>query len=283
MMSIGYEVRLTPLQVLTLYNAIANNGQMVKPLFVEELRFHGNLVHRFEKEVIKNKICSNETLRKLKPMLEGVVENGTARNLRNSFYPIAGKTGTCQIADEKYGYTKGTYQASFAGYFPSDNPAYSCIVVVSSPSRSVYYGNLVAGPIFREVTDKIYVKDLNLQHEDKEMMAGEQKAPYSKSGYSKELTSALADLGITYENTDLQSDWVKTRSTEAGILLRESDINSLYLPDVSDMGAKDAVYLLENLGLEVEINGRGTVRGQVPVAGTVIKNGMKVTLEMSIR
>ncbi len=181
MMSIGYEVRLTPLQVLTFYNAIANKGQMVKPGFIEEIKYHGKVIHRFEKTILNHKICSDETLEKIKPMLEGVVERGTAKNLRNSYYPIAGKTGTCQIADEKYGYTKGRYQASFAGYFPSDNPQYSCIVVVSSPSKSVYYGNLVAGPIFREITDKIYVQDLNMQMPDSAFLAENMNLPLNTS------------------------------------------------------------------------------------------------------
>jgi len=282
MMSIGYEVRLTPLQVLTFYNAIANQGQMVKPRFIEEVRYHGKVIRRYEKTIINHKLCSDETLEKIKPMLEGVVEKGTAKNLRNSYYPIAGKTGTCQIADEKYGYKKGRYQASFAGYFPSDNPQYSCIVVVSSPSKSVYYGNLVAGPIFREITDKIYVQDLNMQRPDSEFLAGNMNTPYSKSGYRKELESTLSYLGIPFESGDPEVEWVKTQSTEEGVRLRRSDISSLYVPDVKDMGAKDAVYLLENIGLRVEVNGRGTVRGQSPLPGSVIRKGDRVKLEMSI-
>ncbi|HKK63712.1 MAG TPA: penicillin-binding protein 2, partial [Bacteroidales bacterium] len=130
MISIGYEVRLTPLQVLTFYNAVANNGKMVKPRFVEEISYHGESVKRFKSEVLNHKICSDQTLQTVRAFLEGVVENGTARNLRNSYYKIAGKTGTSQIADAKHGYSKGRYQASFVGYFPSDNPQYSCIVVV---------------------------------------------------------------------------------------------------------------------------------------------------------
>jgi cell division protein FtsI (penicillin-binding protein 3) len=282
MISIGYEVRLTPLQVLTFYNAVANNGQMVKPRFVEEIRYHGKVVHSFNNEILNPKICSQETLEKIKPMLEGVVERGSAKNLRNSYYPIAGKTGTAQIADAGHGYSKGRYQASFAGYFPSDDPTYSCIVVVSSPSRAVYYGNLVAGPIFREITDKIYVRDLNMQRSGSDQLATTNSAPYSKSGYRPELESALKYLDIPYESGNHESYWVRARSTEEGVQLRRSDLSTLYVPDVKDMGAKDALFLLENMGLEVSINGRGTVRSQSPIPGTLLRKGDHIQLVMSI-
>ena len=164
-MSIGYEVRLTPLQTLTLYNAVANDGKMVKPKFAKALMYHGDVVKTFDTEVLKQSICSRSTLRKVKKMLEGVVERGTARNLKNENYKIAGKTGTAQIASLETGYTvksKISYQASFAGYFPADNPKYSCIVVVNAPSRNVYYGNLVAGPVFKEIADKVYATNFEM-------------------------------------------------------------------------------------------------------------------------
>lgn len=282
MMSIGYEVRMTPLQVLTFYNAIANGGVKVKPQFVEEVRNHGKVIRTNGTEVLDHSICSSETLEKIHAMLEGVVEKGTAKNLRNSYYRIAGKTGTCQIANEKYGYDKANYQASFVGYFPSEKPRYSCIVVVSSPSRSIYYGNLVAGPIFREITDKIYAQDL-LMHETTEAKAVDNSgAPYSKSGYKYELEATLKYLDIPYESNEHESDWVRTRSEEEKVTLRRNDISTAYVPDVTDMGVKDAVFLLENMGLNVRVRGRGTVRGQQPVPGTLISPGMTVKLEMSI-
>ncbi len=281
MMSIGYEVRLTPLQILAFYNAIANGGEMVRPLFVEEVRDHGKIIEQFEKVVLSHKLCSEETLEMVKDMLEGVVENGTAKNLRNSYYNIAGKTGTCQIAEGKSGYEKKNYQASFVGYFPADDPQYSCIVVVTSPSKSVYYGNLVAGPIFREITDKIFVQDFKLQHEEDVELAAID-APYSKSGYKRELESSLKYLEIPFESNEHESEWVKTKSTGESIALRRSDVGTTYIPDVSDMGARDAVYLLENMGMRVEVNGRGTVRGQQPLPGALIRSGELVKLEMSL-
>ncbi|HRS44366.1 MAG TPA: penicillin-binding protein 2, partial [Tenuifilum sp.] len=147
MMSIGYEIRLTPLQILTFYNAIANNGRMVKPRLVKAYLKHGQVVESFPPQVIQSSICSRSTLKKVHEVLEGVVESGTATNLKNPRYKIAGKTGTAQIAKGRKGYKSGgrvSYQASFVGYFPAEDPKYSCIVVVNSPSNSVYYGNVVA-------------------------------------------------------------------------------------------------------------------------------------------
>jgi cell division protein FtsI (penicillin-binding protein 3) len=282
MISIGYEVRLTPLQVLTFYNAIANDGVKVKPVFVEEIRNHGQVIREMEPEVLDHSICSSETLEKIRKMLEGVVEIGTAKNLKNSYYKIAGKTGTCQIANEKYGYETGNYQASFVGYFPADNPRYSCIVVVNSPSRSIYYGNLVAGPIFREITDKIYAQDLLMQESGQAIEKQDAIAPYSKSGYTQELEAALKFLDVPYELLEHEAEWVRTRSEQDKVTLRRNEINRFFIPDVTDMGIKDAVYLLENMGLNVQVYGRGTVRGQEPLPGTLIAPGTRVKLKMSI-
>ncbi|MCA1747136.1 MAG: PASTA domain-containing protein, partial [Bacteroidales bacterium] len=139
-----------------------------------------------------------------------------------------------------------------------------------------------AGPIFREITDKIYIRDLNMQHSDSAYLAENNSAPYSKSGYKPELESALTYLDIPFESGDHEAKWVKTTSTEEGVDLHRSDISTLYVPNVKDMGAKDALFLLENMGLQVTINGRGTVRGQSPIPGTLLRKGEHVKLIMSI-
>ena len=159
MMSHGYEVQMTPLQILTFYNAVANDGRMMRPRFVTAILRNGSVIKSFDPEIIINSIASRSTIRKARKMMEGVVETGTATNLKNANYKIAGKTGTAQIAKDKYGYRQDariSYQASFVGYFPAENPLYSCIVVVNAPSTGVYYGNLVAGTVFKEISDKVY-------------------------------------------------------------------------------------------------------------------------------
>lgn len=282
-MSIGYEVRMTPLQILAFYNAVANNGKMVKPIFVEEMRSHGKMVKRFDTEVLNNHICSRETLGQVRNMLEGVVNSGTARNLANSHYKIAGKTGTAQLALNKEGYTNALYMASFVGYFPANNPKYSCIVVVNARSKQIYYGNLVAGPIFREITDRIYVREYEMQdnrvtHADETI-----QAPYSKSGSEDALASTFEYLDLPLQQTEGEATWVSTRSTTEGVVLSSRLISGEVVPNVVDMGLKDALYLLESKGLKVVVDGRGTIRKQSVQAGSRIVKGAVVTLNMSIK
>lgn len=286
-MSIGYEVRLTPLQMLTFYNAIANDGKMVKPKFVKGLMYHGDLVETFDTEVLKQSICSRSTLRKVKEMLEGVVEQGTATNIRNDNYKIAGKTGTAQIANKEFGYTdksKISYQASFVGYFPADNPKYSCIVVVNAPSRNVYYGNLVAGPVFKEIADKVYATNFEM-HESLNLARANSnngiKIPYTKNSHKEELKYVLTDLGIDVDDNEVVTNWVLTTKLDSCVKLRNRTIEENLMPNVKGMGAKDALFILENLGLSVELQGRGTILNQSIKPGTRVSKGDLVILEMS--
>ncbi len=282
-MSIGYEVRMTPLQILSFYNAVANDGKMVKPLFVEEILFHGKVVKRREPKVLNNHICSKETLGHIKTMLEGVVERGTAKNLANSHYKIAGKTGTAQISLSKEGYTKSLYQASFVGYFPADRPKYSCIVVVNAPSKQIYYGNVVAGPIFRAITDRIYVKEYELQ-ENTALVAEETvQAPYSKSGSSDALAATFKYLELPLNQQGDEARWVSTKSTSEGVVSTSRPIHPALVPNVLDMGLKDALFLLESKGLKVDADGRGTVRQQSVLPGSTIRRGTVVKLNMSLK
>jgi cell division protein FtsI (penicillin-binding protein 3) len=279
--SIGYEVRMTPLQILAFYNAVANDGKKVRPIFVEEIRSHGKVVKRFETEVLNNHICSRETLAQVKKMLEGVVDSGTAENLSNSHYKIAGKTGTAQVYS-KEGYTKTLYQASFAGYFPADDPKYSCIVVVNAPSMHIYYGNVVAGPIFRNITDRIYVREYEMQGNQVQLAEQTLQAPYSKSGSGNALASVFNYLDLPLNNEGGESPWVSTRSTDEGVVSSSRLISSRLVPNVVDMGLKDAVYLLESMGLKVVTDGRGTVRSQSQMPGSNIRQGSVIMLNMSI-
>lgn len=281
-MSIGYEVRMTPLQMLAFYNAIANDGKMIRPVFVEELRSHGKTIKRYHTEVLNSHICSRETLARIRRMLEGVVDSGTARNLSNSHYRIAGKTGTAQVSLSKEGYTKSLYQASFAGYFPAEDPMFSCIVVVNAPSKHIYYGNLVAGPIFREITDRIYVREFDMHRGAEVLAMQESRAPYAKSGQRQALEYTAAHLGIDFNTEDGTGAWVSAQSTPDGVLLMNREIPGTLVPNVRDMGLKDALYLLENCGMKVKADGRGTVRGQSVLPGTAIRPGMEISLEMSI-
>ena len=284
MMSHGYEVQLTPLQILTFYNAVANNGRMMRPRFVTEIRRNGTLVKSFATEVIINSIASRSTINKAKSMMEGVVEHGTAVNLKDADYKIAGKTGTAQIAKNKYGYRTGSrisYQASFCGYFPADNPIYSCIVVVNAPSNSVYYGNLVAGPVFKEISDKVYstrfFRDLASINKNEKTLP----APDAGNGNRDDISSIFRDLGIKYKRS-ADDDWVATRESGDTIRLVGVTPRQGQVPDVRGMTLRDAMFMLENSGLRVKFSGKGRVKKQSPEHGAKIYEGSVVSLDLTI-
>jgi cell division protein FtsI (penicillin-binding protein 3) len=282
MMSYGYEVQLTPLQILTFYNAVANDGKMMRPLFVSEVTRNGRVIKSYDPEVIINSIASRSTIRKARKMMEGVVENGTATNLKNPNYKIAGKTGTAQIAKDKGGYRTGnrmTYSASFVGYFPAENPIYSCIVVVNSPSNGVYFGNVVAGTVFKEISDKVYAtrffKDYNPDGKNKP------SAPDAGNGYRTDINEVLKNIDVHYRRT-ADNDWVATHESGDTVSLADVKLSKGLVPDVRGMSLRDAIFLLENSGIKVRYNGRGKVLRQSPEHGARYFDGTVVSLEMNM-
>ena len=284
MMSHGYEVQMTPLQILTFYNAVANDGKMVRPRFVTEILRNGSVIKRFGTEVIINSIASRSTIRKARKMMEGVVERGTATNLNNQNYKIAGKTGTAMIAIGKSGYRQETgvsYQASFVGYFPAGNPLYSCIVVVNAPSNGVYYGNIVAGSVFKEISDKVYAtrffRDFKPENSDDLVVA----APEVGNGSREDINEVLKNLNVRYRRT-ADDNWVATRESGDTISLAGIKIQKGLIPDVRGMSLRDAVYLLENSGLRVRYSGKGRVLRQSPEHGARYAVGSVVSLDLNM-
>ena len=284
MMSHGYEVQLTPLQILTFYNAVANDGKMMRPRFVSAILRNGTVIKYFDPDVIINSIASRSTIRKAKKMMEGVVEHGTATNLKNANYKIAGKTGTAQIARDKYGYRQGariSYQASFVGYFPAENPLYSCIVVVSAPSNGVYYGNLVAGSVFKEISDKVYATRFFRDYKPENMEGIKLTAPEDGNGYRADINEVLRNLKVRYRRT-ADDEWVATRESGDTIRLAGVKVQHGLVPDVRGMSLRDAIYLLENSGLRVRYSGKGRVLRQSPEHGARYYEGTVVSLEMNM-
>ena len=284
MMSHGYEVQLTPLQILAFYNAVANDGKMMRPLFVSAIMRNGSVIKSYDPEVIINSIASRSTIRKAKKMMEGVVENGTATNLKNPNYKIAGKTGTAQIAKEKYGYRSGdrvSYSASFVGYFPAENPLYSCIVVVNSPSNGVYFGNVVAGTVFKEISDKVYATRFFRIYKPETKDNIKPSAPDAGNGYRADINEVLKNLDIKYRRT-ADDEWVVTRESGDTVSLSGLKMQPGLVPDVRGMSLRDAVYLLENNGLRVKISGKGKVLRQSPEHGARYNEETIVSLEMNM-
>jgi cell division protein FtsI (penicillin-binding protein 3) len=285
--SIGYEVKMTPLQTLTFYNAIANNGKMMRPQFVRKVTDKSTVIQSFEPVVINERICSEKTAKAAKELLESVVDFGTATNLKNGNYEIAGKTGTARVAKSNEGYsTNGaniTYQASFAGYFPADNPKYSCIVVVNAPNRSVYYASHVAGPIFEEIADKVYATSINIHDElqPQDEITALTRLPVSKSGYQRDLQTVFSSLDIQTESSNPENKWVVTQTGQEKVEMGRRNIIENLVPNVKGMSAQDAVFILENAGLKVKIKGRGMIKEQSLLPGERIRQGQEIILELS--
>jgi len=286
-MSIGYETMMTPLQILSFYNAVANDGVMIRPLFVSEVRDKGETVWTAEPVVLNPSIASKQNLALCRNMMEGVVLHGTASNLKNTQYAIAGKTGTAQIASkERGGYgAKGdrSYLASFCGYFPAEAPEYSCIVVVTAPSNAIYYGNLVAGPVFKEIADKVFAKRFDLQRGEQVASKEEYgKIPVSKDGRQGDLNKVFSELGIPMHSADPDADWVRTETKEDRVDALAQSVNNAQVPNVKGMPLVDALYILENQGLVVRTSGKGVVKNQSLLPGSPIRKGMDISLELSL-
>ena len=239
-MAYGYGVEFTPLQLLTIYNAVANNGTMVKPQIVERIMDHGRIVEDFETTILNPAICSQEVVKKLKVMLEGAVKYGTAKNIYDQRVPVAGKTGTCQL-----NYWRGgkDYQSSFAGYFPANDPQYSCIVVINKPDYyKGYYGNIVAGPVFKAIADEVY--------------------------------SQLPEPPTILNSEEL----IAARSIAVGGDRFEQAFQKNFLPSLSGLDARTATLILEGQGLGISLVGTGRVVRQEPALGTPLHQCSTVKL-----
>ncbi|RZK42893.1 MAG: PASTA domain-containing protein [Pedobacter sp.] len=279
-MAYGYEMQLTPLKMLAFYNAVANDGRYLTPIFVKEIRRLGNPIDQFKAKVISEKICSDETLSKVKEMLVGVVNNGSGKTIvKTPLFQIAGKTGTAQVADDNLGYkAKRQYQASFVGYFPAEKPKYSMIVVINDP-KGEYYGALVAGPVFRKIADRIYASDNQMYTQTKSNQVGNVSMPDTKAGHSKATRKVYDAFGIKTLYA-AKSDYFNTLDTTNGLIYQDNTPVNGVMPNVNGMGLRDAMYLLGNAGLKAKVKGSGKVMLQSIEAGTPIRKGVLVNIEL---
>jgi cell division protein FtsI (penicillin-binding protein 3) len=243
-MAFGYGLSVTPLQTLTLYNAVANDGVMVKPIFVSEIKEWNKTIKKFDTQVINPKICSQETLDKVHAVLENVVKKGTGSKLYSKDFSMAGKTGTAQVnyKDKSQLY----YASSFVGYFPADEPKYSCIVVVHKPNVAAgYYGADVAGPVFKRIAQKIFTDSPSMNHVKN------------------------IDAKVVYQEKNYAEYYKKVEKEER------------IVPNVKGMEGMDAVALLENLGLKVIVKGVGRVKKQSLTSGQAFNKNQTIIIELS--
>ncbi|MGB0933262.1 MAG: penicillin-binding protein [Lishizhenia sp.] len=279
-MSIGYEVQQTPLQTLAFYNSVANNGTFVKPQFASEIRRGTQVIKKYDPIVINEKVCSDKTLKILQDCLEGVVEHGTGKQLKSSYFKIAGKTGTAKIAQGNQGYGidgEQKYIASFVGYFPADDPVYSCIVVVSDPTKDIY-GASVSGTVFTAIANKVFATSLQYQKAVNEGKSYK-SIPYSKDGNRFNTQEVLQTLKINNYSKH-NAEWINTNRKENGIILTPVKVEKNKVPDVKGMGLRDALVLLEKTGMKVRAKGYGAVSSQSLAPGSTAVAGGIIEIEL---
>lgn len=288
-MSIGYETQIPPISTLTFYNAIANNGTMVRPRFVKQVVKDGEVIMDFPTEVIKQKICKEKTLREIQTILEHVVSQGLGKKAGSQSFKVAGKTGTAQISKGAGGYKSGqvNYLLSFAGYFPADAPRYSCIVCIQKSGLPASGGGM-SGVVFHNIAEGIMAQSLKLDVTDA-CDSLSVLIPDVKGGNIAAAGYVLNRLGIkTNKNwngsyADGNPIWGKARSNKSDVYLAKGPLyGSKTVPDVTGMGARDAVYLLESRGIKVRLHGRGKVTGQSLPSGHVIKKGEVCSLKLEL-
>ena len=271
--AIGYELTQTPLQTLVLYNAIANKGKMMRPQLVRELRVGSETLKSYQPFVLQNRICNATTLAACRSMMEAVCDpegQGTAKHVfKGSPYTVAGKTGTARIATGK-GYAVGRYRASFAGYFPAEQPRYSCVVVIADTKSGSYYGSTIAAPVFKDVADLIYATDPAFHTMTRGQLAEIPGMPASNDGARHALTTIYEAIGMGHTQ-GIDADWVTVKTGDTEATLTERSILESAIPDVRGMGLRDALYLLENAGLDVKYDGLGTVKSQSIAPGTPLR------------
>ncbi len=283
-MSFGYGIAISPLQTLVLYNAVANNGKMMKPYLLNAVKDEGAVIKEFTPTVINEKICSDNTLQQLKACLEGVCTDGTAKNLfKNSQYKVAGKTGTAKVSDGSNTYEDKIYQSSFAGFFPADNPQYTIVVVIKNKAHAAkVYGSEVAGPVFKEISDRLYISFVK-KYDNRLKQIQKDSSIISYAGNKNDLQQVTRKLNINLENIDARGDElidVATNGSTTKVNKRVVAVSSS-MPQLKGMGLKDVIATCENLGLKVSVKGKGKVSNQSIDAGQYISKGQMINIELN--
>jgi cell division protein FtsI (penicillin-binding protein 3) len=283
-MAFGYNIEVTPLQTATFYNAVANNGKMMKPYLLSAVKEEGEVVSISEPKVLVEKICSDATIQQLKECLEAVCTDGTAKELfKNSTYKVAGKTGTALVADGNRGYADQIYQTSFAGYFPANDPQYTIVVVIKNKPKAVlHYGATVAGPVFKEIADRLYtnyVRQVNYVSTDKKI---DSAASFYYTGTRQDLKQLASNLQLGYNDVSGATDeWLDVRINKGAVSFLAKPVDVRTMPQLRGMGLKDVVVLCENIGLKVNAKGKGRVITQSILPGQSYAKGQILNIELN--
>ena len=286
-MSFGYAIQVTPLQTLTLYNAVANNGKMMRPYLVDHIQNFGQPVKQIEPFTLEEKIADDNIIKAAQESMLAVTTDGTGKKaFKNALYNVAGKTGTAHVADKiqgkKTGYGDGIYQASFAGYFPFENPEYSCIVVIKTkPHPKFHMGGEVSAPVFREIADKLYAQNATHKSNINNQNLKKDSAQFYYAGSSNDIKKIMQTLQIDYTDSSSKNNYARLYTGYNSTVLNRETINKQIMPDVKGMGLKDALYLLENMNMKVAARGKGKVKMQSIEPGTALNKNQNIKLELN--
>ena len=281
--SFGYAIQVSPLQTLTLYNAIANNGKMMKPYLVSSVQNDGILIKEYAPVTLSENICKPAVVKAAQDCMYAVTVEGTAKSIfKDSRFKVAGKTGTAHVADGNYGYHDGVYQASFVGYFPADKPQYSCIVVIKTkPHAALHYGGQLAAPVFKEIAERLYTMFVKTDMQYASATRNDSNA-YIYAGMKSDIKNIMHTVGINYKDSSTQkTQWAVVSKGADKPQINTGWVSSKTMPQLSGMVLKDAVYVCENMGLKVNIKGRGKVTAQSLTAGQPVIQGQWVNIELN--
>ncbi len=281
-MAFGYNLELTPLQTAVFYNAIANKGKMMRPYLLKEVKYEGQSIKTCLPHVAAEKICSDSTIAQLQRCLIGVCTNGTAKALfKNTAYPVAGKTGTALVADKNKGYENKIYQSSFAGYFPADDPQYTCVVVIKNKEDApVFYGADVAGPVFKEIADRLYTSYVQQKHNEPNIWKSD-SSYFSFAGSKQAVKTVLNTIKLPFnDDGNYKDEMVGISGNIANVVLEDRNQSDKYMPSLRGLTCKDAVVVSERIGLRVTVRGKGRVTNQSIAPGQYVSNGQLLTLTL---
>ena len=281
-MSFGYGIQVSPLHTLTLYNAIANNGKMMKPYLVNNIQRNGIITKQIQPVVIDENICKPAVVQAARTAMEGTVIDGTAtRVFKGMPFAVAGKTGTAHVSDGAIKYGHGVYQATFVGYFPADKPQFTCIVVIrTKPHAASHYGGTLAAPVFREIATKLYAMYVEKKNPSL-YAAAKDSSGFFYAGYAPDIKNVFKTMNMRYTDSVAQNNWASVYANNYQPVMKATTIRQQVMPNVRGMGLKDAVYLLENMGLKVAIRGRGKITMQSVAPGTALAKGLTIILELT--
>ncbi|MEY4097659.1 MAG: hypothetical protein RL170_503 [Bacteroidota bacterium] len=283
-MAFGYNIAIAPIQTLTMYNSIANNGVMMRPYLVNAIKEEGKIIKTMSPMAYEGTVCSASTIKDLRTALEGVCTNGTAKKLFvNSLYKVGGKTGTALVADGNKGYGEGIFQSSFVGYFPAENPQYTiAVIIINHPHAANHFGASVAGPVFKEIADRLYSTYIQNKLDIAPVFAVKDSSLFNYSISKISLQTIAKQLSIPYQDSSIASNnWIQLEGKGKNLKAAAQVFSDTTMPNMTGMKLQDALWLCEKKGLLVKCVGKGKVVKQSIAQGETIIKGQQIQIDLN--